>query len=218
MKNLYIFYGPPGSGKGTQAELLVKESYFATISAGSLIREEIKKQTKLGKSIEKIINNGDLIDDKIVFEMLKNHFSLIENDNIIIDGFPRNIEQVKILDNFIKSDKNFVLKNIFVFDVAEDEIINRIKNRLTCPNCGAVFNLLVKKPIKDNICDNCAGEIYSRDDDENINTIIHRNKVYNENVRDIVDFYERKNLTIKIDALKDIKDVNREIINYLREV
>jgi adenylate kinase len=218
MTNLFIFFGPPGSGKGTQANLLVNRRNFATVSTGNLIRNEIEKQTDLGKKIEKIISGGGFIPNETVFDLLKNKLDSINNNNVILDGFPRVVEQAKTLDTFIEKDESLFLKKVFIMETDEKETLNRIKNRLTCSECGTVFNLLVKKPIKDGICDSCGGTLKFRSDDVDTDIILHRNKLYNDNMKDIIDFYDKKYLTIRINVLRGIEDVYQEINNYLREV
>jgi adenylate kinase len=216
MKSIIVLIGPPGSGKGTQASILVEKFGWNTISTGLLIRGEIKSGSEVGKKVKSIIKNGDLIGDDLMFLMLKNKLMSIDMEKIIIDGFPRSIEQVQMYDEWTNSDgKDYFLKKVFVLDVDEKEIIKRIENRVVCPDCGATFNLYTKKPIIEGICDVCGQKITSRSDDINADIVKHRYELYKKESKDIIDFYNKKNLTIKIDALKNIKDVNSDIVSTL---
>ncbi|MDR2527242.1 MAG: nucleoside monophosphate kinase [Rickettsiales bacterium] len=213
-KELIIFLGPPGSGKGTQADMLRKYGYF-TFSTGYLLRREVKNNTEIGKTIQNIINNGKLVDDNLILKLCINEILSLDKDKIIIDGFPRTLKQAKLSQFFIKSSKSIILKKVFIFNLEENELIKRIRNRVTCSKCDTIYNLTVNKPKVDGICDICGEKLIRREDDLEINSIIKRNKIYLFNIPNITYFYAKNNLTFFIDALNKPDIINKNIIEVL---
>ncbi len=209
MKRILLF-GPPGCGKGTQADLIQKEFGFIKISTGDIIRQEIKNQSQIGKRVKSIIDAGELVSDDIIIELVKNRLNRGDIKNgYILDGFPRTIIQAERLSE-IKVDEEIA---VFI-NVEEDKLIRRLTSRLSCKKCGAVYNLNVNPPKKDGICDKCGGELYKRSDD-NEETIKNRLKVYFDKTLPVINFYRAKGSLKEVDGFGDINDVYNRIKGLL---
>lgn len=195
-----LLLGPPGSGKGTQAGLLSKKYYIPHISMGGLLRDEVGRDSVTGKKIEKVMNAGRLIPNEIVGDVLKKRLS--EEDckrGFVLDGFPRNLEQAKILD--------------FEFDVAismeldDDIAVDRMARRRQCKGCGKIFAEGTK-------CDECRSELYQRDDDKP-KAIKQRLKVYHDETRPIIEHYGKKRILKTVDASQSVENVFADITKQL---
>jgi len=186
-----VIFGPPGSGKGTYASRLEKRLGIAHVSTGDLVREEIRNQTPLGKTIEKYSSSGTLVPDKIITEILKKRLASELSKGFILEGYPRTVGQAKELDKITNID---VVVNL---NVPDDVIVKRLSARLQCKNCGAIYNQITMKPKVAGKCDKCGGELFRRVDDQP-EVIRERLKVYQEASEPVVDYYRSKNL------LKDI--------------
>ena len=199
-----IIIGPPGSGKGSQAELLQKKLGLKHIPLGEILRQEIRKNTNIGKKVKSIsrgILAKDYIVDKLINKIIKGR------DNFILDGYPRHLTQAKYLDKIIKVDK------VFLFNIPKNLIIKRLSSRYVC-RCGETYNLLSKKPKKNLTCDKCKKKIYQRDDDK-IDVIKKRIELYNKQTKPVIDYYRRKKILFKVDSSKSLEYVFKEIKNKL---
>lgn len=209
-----ILLGPPGSGKGTQAEMLSKTYGIPHISTGDILREEVMKGTSLGEKVKVYMNKGELVPDELVIEILKKR--LQEPDckkGFILDGFPRNLRQAKALD-IILSDVNLKIDAVVYIDVTDEEIMRRLSLRRTCKVCGRVYNLYYNPPKYDEKCDICGGELFIRDDDKP-EVIERRLKVFNEETKPLIEYYEEKRLLVRISGMSSIDDVFRHIAEKL---
>jgi adenylate kinase len=206
MNNL-IFVGPPGAGKGTQANLLKKKNYIH-VSTGDLLRAEVSSGSELGKEIENIISQGKLVSDEIVEKLLIKNLD-IDNNCYIFDGYPRNKLQAAILQKIL-GNKPY---KIIIFDADLDKIADRICNRRLAPISGEIYNLVSRPPKVDGICDLTGEKLIHRDDDK-IDVVENRFKIYKETKDEILNFYGVEN-TICIDADKDPSSVYEELINNL---
>lgn len=216
VKDLIIFVGPPGSGKGTQADILVKEQGYLSLSPGALFRAEIARGSDIGKQVKSVLDAGKLVDTKLTLATLAAEMERASQTKFIFDGFPRSMEQVNALAEFLKANKEVVLRCVIHFHVNEAEVIRRLTNRLTCPKCGAIFNVLTANPPKkEGVCDFCQTALKRRDDDQDATTIANRNKVYTDSIKDMLDFYKKSNLMHEIDALKNVPDVSADIARIL---
>ena len=186
-----VIFGPPGSGKGTYASRLEKRLSIAHISTGDLVREEIRNQTPLGKTIEKYSSSGTLVPDKIITQILKKRLASELSRGFILEGYPRTVGQAKELEKITNID---VVVNL---NVPDNVIVKRLSARLQCKNCGAIYNEITMKPKVAGKCDKCGGELFKRVDDQP-EVIRERLKVYQEASEPVVDYYRSKNL------LKDI--------------
>jgi len=196
---ILILLGPPGGGKGTVAKRLHQEFNLPVISTGVILREEIEKKTKLGNRVQNVINEGKLVPDEIIIEIIEARIT--QKDCIkgyIFDGFPRNINQAKSLDRLIKRlNKN--IDYVFYFNIPFEKVIERLVNRRVCNKCNINYNLLFHNLQKDNICDVCGEELYQREDDKE-ETIKSRLDVFEEQTLPLKKYYQAKNLLTVVDA------------------
>ncbi len=188
MKNV-IFIAPPSAGKGTQSSILIERGY-EHISTGDMLREEINKKSTIGLEIESIMQSGKLVSDEIVYELIKNKLTNL-NKPFILDGYPRTINQAKLLDKLFK-ELNINDYEVIYLDITLEEALERALGRLTC-ECGASYSKYNAefKPKVDGICDKCGKKLISRSDD-NEESFKIRFTTFNENVLPIKDFYQQK--------------------------
>lgn len=215
-----LFVSAPGAGKGTQSKLLEDKYNLISLSTGDLIRKEISKGGKIGKELNEIVSNGSLIEDKIVFQLmikeLENITTLNNNNGIIFDGFPRNIEQAKLFEIMLE-ENNINIDYFINLDVDYSIIEQRVLNRLVCNECGKVYNALINN---NKTCSECKGLLKVRIDD-NLNSLKKRFDVYQKITSKLIPYYEnRKNTTvisIKIEKETTIENVFNEIDSYIKE-
>ncbi len=208
-----VMLAPPGGGKGTVAEKIVKEFGYPQISTGDLLRDEIKRKTEIGKKTEKMIQEGKLVPDDIVLNMIRARTS--EKDckkGFILDGFPRNIAQAKMLEeNNISPDLVIQIK------VKDERVIKRISGRRLCRDCGEIFNIFFKKPKKEGVCDKCGSETYQRADD-NEESVKKRLDIYRESTAPLVEYYKKKGVLKEISGDYDtIPPVVEQAFKVIRE-
>lgn len=194
-----IILGAPGSGKGTTAKILAKRTNLPHISTGDMFREQIKKETELGKLANSYISQGKLVPDEVTIGILKERLNWEDTkDGVILDGFPRTIEQANALDKILK-EKGKDVDIVPELVVPDQIIIERILNRATCSNkkCGAIYNTKFKPSKIDGICDICGSVLSTRTDDTE-ETIKTRLKVYRENSKDLIEYYKEKGVLVTI--------------------
>ncbi|MCR9205554.1 MAG: nucleoside monophosphate kinase, partial [Halobacteriovoraceae bacterium] len=185
MKPQLILLGAPGSGKGTQAARLVEELGYGHLSTGDLLRKEIKSGSELGKKVTGIMEAGKLVDDQTVLELLNANCDLSSNA-YIFDGFPRNGDQAKALDDVVLKE---VKARAVYFEIDLDLLAKRLTNRRTCSGCGAIYNLISKAPKKEGVCDLCGSELNQRKDD-NEETVKTRLQVFKDTIAPVLAHYE----------------------------
>ena len=195
MKNL-ILYGAPASGKGTQAEYLVSEFGYEVLSIGQLLRNARSEETEIGRIIIDTQDKGILTPDYIVEEVIKEEIKKLNGKPIILDGYPRSLKQAMFLDTILD---NYQVINI---EVEESVALVRALGRLNCGNCGKTYNKYVDemKPLKDNYCDICDGELINRADD-NEESFKKRFEVYESNVKEVLDYYNKKGVLTIVRSL-----------------
>lgn len=211
MKNI-ILIAAPAAGKGTLSDLLVKKYDYLHISTGDLLREVSKENTELGQKIAKMLQNGELVTDEIVFELLENKLCQVDKP-YILDGFPRTINQAYKYDELIQK-LNKDLGIVVVLNCDYEILKKRIVGRYLCKDCGSIYNTLtgVNTPKQEGICDNCGGDLYKRSDD-NEESFKTRYETYLEKTKPLIDFYEKKGNLYYIDSqttdtmLKEIEDL-----------
>lgn len=197
-KNL-IFIGAPGSGKGTISNLLMELAPLAHISTGDILRDEIKRDTELGRQASVIMQQGGLVSDEIVVGMVKERLAKDDcKQGFILDGFPRTLNQAELL-NQVLADLGMTLDAVVFFNVKDETLLARLTSRLSC-KCGAVFNKIGMPPKVEGICDKCGGELYQRADDS-LETAQNRLSVFYKQTQPVIDYYRT---TGKMIELKDM--------------
>ncbi len=182
----FIIFGPPGAGKGTYASRLGRGLKIAVISTGDIFRDEVKRNTDLGRKVAKFLNRGELVPDKTVTDVLAKRIRKPNSKHgFILDGYPRTIEQAKALDTIAKIDA------VILLIVPEWIIVERLSKRRVCKKCGAIYNLKYLKPKQLGICDNCGGELFQREDDKP-EVIRERLRVYEAQTQPLIEYYKDK--------------------------
>ena len=204
-----ILFGPPGVGKGTQADNMVKNFNLYKISTGDLVREEIKKNTDLGRKIKPKIDQGLLVSDDIISDLIVKILSNKKNINgLVFDGYPRNLNQVKSLDSLIKK-YNQKISCALSLNADKETTIKRALGRLICTKCGLTFNKYFNPPKKEE--HNCRLNYLKARSDDSKKTIKNRIEIYKNNTLPILDYYEDQKILHKIDATGEINKIYDEI-------
>ncbi len=209
--NRIILIGPPGSGKGTQASLLRENLDYFLLSTGDLLREEMKNNTDLGKEIKQYINNGLFVPDEIITDFIIDYIDKngLHKKKVVFDGFPRRIAQAKALEEqLVKYKKD--IDCVIMIDLSDDDIINRLSGRKSCPSCKAIY----PADKSNDICDKCKTTLIKRADD-NVETIKKRIEIYNKETFPLIDYYKDKYRMFKIDGRKDIKNTHSRIMEIV---
>lgn len=197
-----VMLGPPGAGKGTQARRLSERHGFPQISTGDIFRANIKQKTDLGLRVQDILDRGDLVPDNLTCEIIAERLAQPDCRNgYILDGFPRTTGQAEELDRIL-AERQESLDIALSLEVDDDELVSRLSNRLTCPKCGTIYNLISNPPAQKGVCDKpeCEGAKLVQREDDKEETIRERLRVYHETTKPIVDFYEAKGIVASIPA------------------
>jgi len=204
-----LLFGPPGVGKGTQADLLATKYNLIKFSMGDILREEMSLNSPLGNELEDYVKNGNLVPDGVILELVKDF--LLENSdaNILFDGFPRNLNQALSLEQSL-AQLNMSLDIAIEMHLSEDEIVKRLQNRRQCSNCGRIYNSLTNPPKKDDLCDNCSKKLIKRIDDD-VAVIKRRLRVYEEETRPLSDYYRSLNIYKQVDVSGFQEEVFKKI-------
>lgn len=211
MAKSIIFLGPPGAGKGTQSQLLKERDGFIQISTGDILREAVKNQTPLGIEAQKYMNEGKLVPDELIINLIAEKLEELKEKNIIFDGFPRTIPQAEALKELLNK-KGRKIDAVILFKIDDEEVIKRLSGRRVCPNCGAVYHVIYNPPKNDNLCDKCGTQLIQRDDDKE-EVIKNRLQVYNQQTAPLIEYY--KNMILTIDATANPEDIYNNIKNML---
>ena len=205
-----ILMGPPGAGKGTQADGLVNKYGLVQISTGDLFRKALREQNKFGIIARYFTQFGHLVPDDYTIEMVREHFK--ENtyeSGFILDGFPRTIIQARELESIAK-EFNFKIDAIINLDIPEEVLVRRLSGRRTCANCGATFHLEFKPPLVEGVCDKCGGELYQREDESEAAVKV-RLETYNRQTKPLIDYYTMKGTIININGDQPMENVFKDI-------
>ncbi len=211
-----LFLGPPGCGKGTQAQYLTEATDFLQLSTGDLIRAEIKAKTELGKQLESLYSSGKLVDGGLVLKMVQKVVASEGAKSILFDGFPRTVSQATAFGEFLQS-VNKKLDCVFSFSLADSEILDRISGRMTCADCKAVYHAKTNPPKNEGICDKCGGELVKRTDDSR-ESVKLRLEEYHRETEPLKEFYKKENLVYEIDASQPIEMVRKQIFNKIEAI
>ena len=205
-----ILMGPPGAGKGTQGEILAKKLNIQTISTGVMLRSAMKEGTEVGKVAAKYINDGLLIPDSVIVDVVKERLSKPDvEDGFILDGFPRTVAQAKAL-----TEAGLKIDKVLSIDVSDDEIVGRLSSRRECSKCGAPYNEVSNKPAKEGICDKCGGELIRRADDVP-ETIMNRLSIYHNETEPILHYYKEMGHLVTAKGQPLIEDTVKSVFAAL---
>ncbi len=207
----YIFLGPPGSGKGTQARRICEELNILHLSTGDVLREAVKNGTDLGSKAKTFMEAGELVPDSIIVGMIEQKLQRGELDNgFILDGFPRTVPQAQALKEMFANNNKKIDKAILL-DVSDEEVIKRLSGRFYCPTCNAGYNYPARMPKQEGICDNDGTVLMRRADDEE-DVVRNRLNVYKKQTEPIVDFYRHESLLTEVDGEGDIEGIFQELL------
>jgi len=209
-----ILLGPPGAGKGTQAQKIVETYHIPQISTGDILRSAVKEGTPLGKEARAFMDRGQLVPDEVVIGIIEERLRAPDcQSGFILDGFPRNISQADALQSLLaKIGKS--IDHVINIEVDFEELVRRLTGRRTCKNCGAMFHILFQPPKEEGKCDRCGGPLYQRTDDHE-ETIRTRLKEYEKQTAPLVDYYQKKKLLRSIDGVGEAEQIFVRILQQL---
>lgn len=211
-----VLVGPPGAGKGTQAQFIAQHVDVPKISTGDIFRANVSEGTPLGVQAKTFMDRGDLVPDDVTIEMVRNR--LQDPDAVrgfLLDGFPRTVPQAQTLDDILRETADSKLDVVLELVVDDDEVIRRLSGRRTCRTCNHIWHVDFDPPQTPDVCDLDAGELYQRDDDKAA-TIANRLAVYAESTAPLVAYYAHRGVLIGIDATGPVDDVTERAIDALR--
>ena len=208
-----ILFGPPGAGKGTQAQSIVKKHNYFQLSTGNLLRDEVKSKTDLGVDIEKLISNGKFVSDEIVNTLLRQSLTNLKyRDRIIFDGYPRNVEQAINLEVLLNEFNQTIGHTIFL-NVSRDIIEKRIMGRMTCEKCNMTLNEYFNKEQIE--LHPCGKEFFVKRKDDNLETIMSRYDIYTETTEPVLNFLSKNPNFKEIDGTLEIDEITRKIDTFI---
>ena len=208
-----ILFGPPGAGKGTQAEMLRERYEIPTISTGNMIREAIKNQTPMGLAAKERIDRGELLADEVVVEIVKERLSQPDcAKGFILDGFPRTIPQAKALEEMDVS-----IDAAIEIQLADETIVSRMSGRRTCLTCGATYHVQYNPPKRDGVCDVCGEALVQRADDKP-ETVLERLRVYHEQTAPLSEFYRSRNMLRTVQGQEELADTTALMLKAVEDL
>ncbi len=192
-----VLIGPPGAGKGTQADLLVEQLGYTKFSTGDVLRKHIKEKTPVGILAGDIMAGGGLVSDDILLEIIKVELDRASKEKILLDGYPRNLLQAAAL-----GDLPYKICDVVHIDVGRSDLIGRLSGRRVCSSCGSPFHVTANKPKKDGVCDKCGGQLVQRPDDA-ADKVAVRLDVYDSMTKPVLDYYQDRGLYRRVDGSGD---------------
>lgn len=209
-----VILGPPGAGKGTQAEYIVERYNIPHISTGDIFRENIKNNTELGKEAKSYMDKGLLVPDDLVIALVEDRLNKADaKEGFLLDGFPRTVAQAVSLDSILDKNNDKLTKVINI-SVDPEILIERVVGRRVCKTCGMTYHVKFNPPKEEGICDKDGTKLIQRDDDTE-ETVKTRISVYFDQTAPLIDYYRAQNLLVDIDGAKDIDKVFEDIVNGL---
>jgi adenylate kinase len=210
-----VLVGPPGAGKGTQAEFIAAHLAVPKISTGDIFRDNVTRGTPLGVNARRYMDSGQLVPDQITIDMVRDRLAETDSsDGFLLDGFPRTVPQAVALDKLV-ADLGAGLDVILELVVDDDEVIRRLSGRRTCRGCGKIWHVEFDPPLREGRCDRCGGELFQREDDR-AETVAERLRVYARDTAPLVDYYGAQGKLVGIDATGPVEDVTVRAIDALR--
>lgn len=209
-----ILLGAPGAGKGTQAAILAQQLKLSHVATGDLFRQALEQGTELGKQAKSYMEQGKLVPDDITIQMVLQRLADV-NSGVVLDGFPRNLEQAQALDKALAKQGKAIGQVVYI-KVSDQQLLRRLSSRWICRNCQTPYHATNSPPRVRGKCDRCGGELYQRPDDKE-ETVKERLKVYATQTEPLIDYYSRAGKLREIDGVGDESEVGKRIINAVKE-
>ncbi len=210
-KSKVILLGAPGSGKGTQAKALVSKYGYQHLATGDILRQEVAKQTVLGRQAKDYMDKGQLVPDDLVNRMVYSCLDKLGNKPFLLDGFPRTIPQAEFL-----ASKGIVFDMVICFGINLESVLSRMAGRLTCAACGASFHSQNNPPKRGMVCDECGKTLVIRDDDKP-ETVKSRYETYLQKTEPLLEYYRKQGIVVEVDATQEIKKIEELIAEQVGE-
>jgi adenylate kinase len=212
-----VLLGPPGAGKGTQAERLEAKLKLPHVASGDLFRENMRNETELGLLARKYIDKGDLVPDDVTIAMVRERLQRPDcAQSVILDGFPRTLPQAHSLDKML-ADMGRKLDGVLYIAVPDEELVRRLSGRWMCSQCQASYHTIFSPPSKEGVCDACGGVLYQREDDRS-ETVRARLTVYHQQTAPLIDYYRQAGLLVGVDGVGDIETVSEALLEAVRNL
>jgi len=208
-----VIIGPPGSGKGTQAVRVAGELGIKHLSTGDILREAVKEETELGLKAKSFMEQGALVPDELMLELIATELDKLDGKGWILDGYPRTLPQAEALEKML-DERGESIDKVLLIDVDPEVIVKRLTSRRVCPSCNAVYNLDTLKPKVEGKCDKCGAELIIRPDDTE-ETVRNRLKVYEEQTAPVVEFYRNRGNLVPVKGEGSIEEITAEILRVL---
>ena len=211
-----VLLGPPGAGKGTQAQYLTQRLHIPKISTGEMLRDEAERGTPLGQEAKRFTDQGHLVPDNVIIDMVEERLKRPDADNgYLLDGFPRTITQARSFDRALFQ-QGVRLDGVVDIQVPDEEIVRRISSRLVCPCCHRAYHLIDRPPLREGRCDDDGCELTQRGDDS-AETVRERLRVYRQRTEPVLEWYGAKDKLIQIPGMGPVTEVTDNILNALAE-
>jgi adenylate kinase len=211
-----VLLGAPGAGKGTQAELLAEYLHIPHVATGDLFREALKGDTPLGREAKAYMDRGELVPDAVTIAMVRERLAAPDSRaGVILDGFPRTVEQARALDEVL-AERGQKVDLVAFIRVRPEELLRRLSGRWTCRDCGAVYHTLYNPPRQPGVCDVCGGPLYQRPDDRP-ETQARRIEVYLAQTSPLIEFYEKRGVLVEINGEQEIGQVQEDLRHAVEE-
>ncbi len=202
-----VILGPPGSGKGTQAQILASTKGWAWFSTGDVLRKEISRNTVRAQSVRRYVETGSLVPDGVILDLAKEFLAGSGTAGVVFDGFPRTLKQAEGLDRLLGQRLD---RAVFI-DLPDSEVVTRLTSRWVCPDCGETYNIITSPPTKTGTCDRCQGQLKPRVDDT-ADVITARLAIYHKNEQELFHYYEKQGIAKKVDGTGSIEGVHERIV------
>ena len=209
-----LLIGAPGAGKGTTAEGITAKTSFVHTATGDMLREAVKKGTKLGREAKGFMDRGELVPDNVIVKLVEERLDAGSSDAMyLFDGFPRTLAQAELLEKALKK-REARLDSVFFLDAPREVLVRRLSGRRTCRDCGRNYHIENIPPKREGVCDACGGELYKRPDDEE-STVLNRLEVYARQTESLISYYERKGILVRIDSSQHRDAIVDRIVGML---
>jgi adenylate kinase len=210
-----VLLGPPGAGKGTQAERIAAKYGIPHLSTGDMLREAVAADTEVGRRAKAIMDAGQLVPDEVMNQLVAERLAQPDAARgFVLDGFPRTLAQAEALDDLLKQ-RGQRLDAVLELAVDDDALVERISGRFACPRCGAGYHDRFKQPQVEGVCDVCGGREFVRREDDKPETVRARLKAYHEQTAPLLPYYRNKGLLITVDGMAEIDDVSAEVFEKI---